>query len=233
MTAKKLIQLNQFNNPGNAKWCEPHDRLECTKNKSRGRGVCHGPAIRGTDACKIHGGVTVEAALVRGEARISAWSALGQPEGGRAIDSGVAVLGMLQQSWLRAAALGELLRRQVVTEGDTAQDIREEDEPSASGLIGFRYGAAGKDGRIYVTNEETRALVMLESAERDRVVKYAKVAHDMGISQKMVDLAEKWGDVVVGRMLAMLAELELTEAQEERVPALIQAHIGSIELTSS
>jgi hypothetical protein len=147
----------------------------------------------------------------------------------------MAVLGMLQMSWLRAAAYGELLRQQVVTEAPPEPD-HEGFDPEAvsesSGLIGHRYGAAGKDGHIYAVSEEIRALVALESQERDRVVKYAKTAHDMGISERLTNLAERWGDIVAGRITLILAGLELTPAQEARVPELIQTHLGAVDMES-
>lgn len=207
--------------------------MECNKRRSRGRGQCHGAAVRGTDACTIHAGTTVEVAKAKGEARITAWSAIGQPAGGKPVDAGMAVLGMLQMSWLRAAAYGELLRQQVVTEAPADPDQDGFDpmgEVQANGLIGYRYGAAGKDGNIYAQNEEVRALVALEAAERDRVVKYAKTAHDMGISERLTNLAERWGDVVAGRISLILAGLNLTPEQQALVPDLIRTHLAQIEI---
>lgn len=211
------------------RWCPDHNRAECTKNRSKGRGPCHGPAIRGTDTCQMHSGVTREVAKVQGETRITAWRAIG---GNATIDYRMAVLGVLQMTWLRLAAYGELLRRQVASEGDTASDPAETDEPQASGLIGYRYGAAGKDGIVYVQSEEVRALVALEAAERDRVVKYAKTAHDMGISDRLTSLAERWGDVVATRISALIADLDLTPEQSARVPELVSRHLGSIDVES-
>lgn len=222
----------QFN-PGGARWCDEHGRMECNKRRSRGRGPCHGAAVRGTDACPTHAGTTLEVAKAKGEARITAWSAIGQPAGGKPVDAGMAVLGMLQMSWLRAAAYGELLRQQVVTEAPDEPDRDGFDpngEVQANGLIGYRYGAAGKDGNIYAVSEEVRALVALEAAERDRVVKYAKTAHDMGISERLTNLAERWGDVVAGRISLILAGLNLTPDQQALVPDLIRTHLAQIEL---
>lgn len=228
-------RLNSTNNPGGARWCEDedHHRLECTKNRTKGRGQCHGPAIRGTDACALHSGHKREVAMAKGQARITAWSAMGQPAGGKPLDSGMAVLGMLQMTWLRAAAYGELLRQQVVTGELPEPDrdgLQDDGVVAQSGLIGHRYGAAGKDGRIYAVSEEVRALVALEAAERDRVVKYAKTAHDMGISERLTNLAEKWGDIVATRITLILAGLELTAEQESLVPGLIQAHLSQIDV---
>ncbi len=161
---------------------------------------------------------------------ITAWNAMGAAPN---IDYRMAVLGVLQMTWLRLGAYSELLRRQVATEGDGIEaEPFDPDEggPRTSGLIGYRYGAAGKDGRIYAQSEEVRALVALESAERDRVVKFAKTAHDMGISERLTSLAERWGDLVAGRITALLADLNLTPEQQAQVPALLDAHLGSIDV---
>ena len=231
MSGQRKIQLGPDNNPGNARWCEQHGKMECTKRR-KNREQCHGPAVRGMDCCPIHGGHRRDVLKAKGEARITAWSAVG--EAANRIDSGMAVLGMLQQSWLRAHAYGELLRQQVVKDGLISKPEQHDPENivNSDGLIGYRYGAAGKDGNIYAVSEETRGLVILEAQERDRVVKFAKVAHDMGISERLTNLAEKWGDLVVGRIMLVLEALSLTPDQEAKVPALIQAHLGQIEITS-
>lgn len=222
--------LNQAYNPGKAKWCDDHRRLECAKHRSKGI-PCHAAAIRGTDACAKHGGHTKAVLKAKGEARITAWSAVG--EATHHVDAGMAVLGMLQMSWLRAAAYGELLRQQVVKDGTVATEKDYDPEnlvKEPSGLIGYKYGAAGKDGTIYAVSEEVRALVELESRERDRVVKFAKTAHEMGISERLTNLAEKWGDLVVTRMMLVLDALNLSPAQESMVPGLMQMHLGQIDV---
>lgn len=233
MTYSTGPRLNAGNNPGGARWCDDHERLECTKNRSRGRGPCHGAAVRGTDGCTLHGGHSKEVAKAKGLARISAWSAVGQAADGQGIDSSAAVLGMLQQSWLRANLYGALLRAQVEKDGTDEVGLEGGEAERANGLIGYRFGAAGKDGTIYAVSEEARALVALEAAERDRVVKYAKTAHDMGISDRMTAMAERWGDAVVSRVILIIQGLNLTPDQEAMVPALIQMHLASIELGSS
>lgn len=236
MTRQPPIQVNKDYNPGGARWCEEHagvsgvGRLECTKNRSKGRGPCHAPAVRGTNTCRIHGGKKIAVLKANGEAKISAWSAVGPAN----VDFRMAVLGVLQMTWLRLGTYGELLRRQVAAEGEAAstEPLDPESPGQTSGLIGHRYGAAGKEGHIYAQSEEVRALVALEASERDRVVKYAKTAHDMGISDRLTSLAERWGDVVAGRITLMLESLDLTPEQARRVPELIQAHLGSIDVES-
>jgi hypothetical protein len=214
--------LGPENNPGQARWCEEHATLECTKNRTKGRGPCHKRAIRGTDACDMHGGYKRSVLRAQGEARITAFNPMAEPT---KLDAGMTVLAMLQMTYLRAGMYAELLRQQVATEGD-----RPGDEADTSGLIGHRYGMGGKEGILYRQSEEVRALVRLEAEERDRVVRYAKVAHDMGISERITSLAERWGDVVAGRVVLLLDALELTPEQAVKVPALLTQHLGSIDL---
>lgn len=199
-------------------------RLECTKQRRKGRGLCHSAAVRGTDACKLHGGHKLDVAKAKGEARINAWSPMGA--GAHTVDYRMAVLGVLQMTWLRLGAYSQLLQRQAVPDAE-ADSV---DELETGGLIGHRFGAAGKDGNIFAQSEEVRALVMLEAQERDRVVRYAKTAHDMGISDRLTSIAERWGDVVATRITLMLDALELTPEQTAMVPTLIQAHLGSIDM---
>lgn len=231
MVKKPLIKLNKDFNPGEAKWCDEHGRLECTKWSRQRDQPCHGPAIRGTANCKTHSGGKITA-MAKGEARINAWSALG--ESARTISASTAVMAMLQQSWLRAAVYSELLRRQVAAEGDMTEGLEqggaEGEAPKTGGLVGYRYGMGGKEGILYRQGEAPRELVQLEAAERDRVVKYAKVAHDMGISDRLTAMAERWGEEVVNRLMLIMANLGLTPEQESKVPALIQAHLGTFEL---
>lgn len=181
----------------------------------------------------MHAGSRSEVAKAEGSLKISAWNASG---GVPNVDYKMAVLGVLQMTWLRLGAYSELLRRQVATEGDTIDgelDPGNDDEQyETSGLIGYRYGAAGKDGRVYAQSEEVRALVSLEAKERDRVVSYAKTAHDMGISDRLASLAERWGDVVAGRITKMLDALDLTPEQMAKVPELVSIHLGSIDTES-
>lgn len=217
---------------GGARFCADHNAWECVCMKSRNRGLCHGAAIKGTDRCKIHSGVSIAVARAQGEARITAWSALGTPK----IDYRMAVLGVLQMTWLRLHRYGELLRQQVESEGAVpiepgdGEGFDPEAEVKAGGLIGYRYGAGGKDGIVYAQSEEVRALVQLEAAERDKVVKYAKTAHDMGISDRLTSLAERWGDIVASKVTLVLGDLELTPEQMARVPGLLNRHLGSVDL---
>ena len=226
---RHAVYTNRDFNPGNARWCEEHTRLECTKNRTKGRGPCHQLAVRGTNACKNHSGFSRRVLKAQGEARITAFNPHGA---GATINASAAVLSVLQMSYLRLGMYSELLRRQVVQDGETTGYFADggTEQLDGSGLIGHRYGMGGKDGITYVQTEEIRALVVLEAAERDRVVKYAKTAHDMGISDRLTSLAERWGDVVAGRIALLLDALSLTPEQAAMVPALLETHLSSIDM---
>jgi len=220
--------------------------MECTANR-RGwekKGLedprCHKSAVRGTDKCYQHGGMgrgmTKQVQLLKGEAQISAWNAMGRPAENVTSDPGLIAMSLLQMSYLRVAAYSDMLRRQVQAERAEAAAGGvgvAEDGPAAGmrvdGLIGHKL-AATNAGEIYETSEEVRALVMLESQERDRAMEFAVKCHKMGISERLTGLAEQWGDVVAGRVAEMLLQLNLTPAQQKQVPMLVQSYLGSIDV---
>lgn len=203
-----------------ARWCDDHQRWECTKRSKRRPGDhCHASAIRGTAVCRNHGGQSTELLKAKGEA-ITAWSALsGQP----VISHTDAVLGMLQMSWLRAHLYAQLLEQQFTDAqqpGD-GQGSGGGEEPGlgpGAGLIGHTRGASPSVG-VYITGETIRALTSLEAAERDRVVRYAKTAHDMGIAEAQVRIAEQTG-------------LQLAEVIRRTADALLAAVVGLVAETA-
>lgn len=236
---------------GGAIWCEQHERWECAK-RGKSSPICHGIAVAGIDACRMHGGQPVEVLKAKGEA-MTAWSALGGPV---TVTHTQAVLGMLQMAWLRVHFYAGLLREQVEAEQDQAAggELGGEDQGGGgrgsdgvgrgAGLIGHTYGAV-KDIGVYATGEAVRGLTKLESDERDRVVRFAKTAHDMKIDDQQIRLAEGQGvmlaavirgslDAHLGRVLAVLGECAEAERirqawpgwAEQIVPAQIEAVAG-------
>jgi hypothetical protein len=214
------------------RWCEQHQRYECTKRGKHG-GACHGSRIAGTPACRMHAGVVGKLAKVKGEA-VTAWSAL---TGTASIVPAEAVLGMLQMSWFRVHVYAELLEQQVaeaqtrghVDGGLDLQDDLDDEEPRARGaasvgpgvgLVGHTFSGV-KDIGIFATGEAIRGLTQLEAAERDRCVKYAKTAHDMGIADRQIKLAEEQGALLAGVIGRILDALELTAKQRELVSVVV------------
>jgi len=213
-----------------AVWCDEHGKWECTRDKKqiRGGGRCHGPAITGLDVCRMHAGVRGDIAKAKGEAAITAWNALGKAT----VNPGEAVLAMLQMSWLRAHLYSTLLEYQVEEAQAGIEDERREEGAGpigvGAGLVGHTYAAHPAIG-VFRAGEAVRALVQLEAAERDRCVRFAKTAHDMGIAEREVRLAEQQGAILAGAIKQILERLELTDAQRELVPTVVPAVLRAIQ----
>lgn len=240
-------------NPAGAWWCREHTRWECTGTSRRTELRCHASAIRYTDRCKVHAGFAPDVASARGYAQLTAWSAEAVRVQGKAppVSPGEAVLGILSLTWLRVHYYAALLEAQVEEEGgrpgeDTPQDANawlmqryeagedaDEDRPAvghpkSSGLIGHVY-AADKNGGTFASQEAIRALVVLEAQERDRCVKYADVAHKMGIAERQINLAEKQGEAMVGMIRRILDRMELTEEQRAMVSIVVPEEIRRLK----
>lgn len=214
-----------------AHWCDEHQRWECSKRSKRTEQRCHAFAIRGTAACVNHSGVSTAVAKARGEA-VTAWSAL---SGQAVISHTEAVLGMLQMSWLRAHLYANLLERQFTDAqhhdgGGVGLGGGDPELGPGAGLVGHTHGAV-KDIGIYVTGEAARALTVLEGQERDRVVRYAKTAHDMGIAEQQVKLAEQQGVMLADAINRILTALDLSAEQQARVPVIVPAVLREIAAT--
>lgn len=183
-----------------AAWCEEHDRWECSSNSKRSGSRCHASAIRGTARCKTHAGVPTELAKAKGEANLAAWSTEAAI-GADAVDPATAVMDQLRIAQLRANLYGERLRLQL-------------EEEDADGLVGPTY-VIGREGQTHESGERVRALADLEAKERDRVVRFAKTAHDMGISEKQIELEQERAALVTSAFAAALAAVSLLPADKQ------------------
>ncbi|MEV4179916.1 hypothetical protein AB0J28_00535 [Streptosporangium canum] len=193
------------------RWCPDHGKQECAKNR-KGGGICHGAAISGLDACRMHAGQRADVARAKGEA-LSAWRAV---PGHVEVSPADAVMAMLQMSWARVHVYASLLERQVAD--------AERDDPRGTGqgegLIGHTRSASADVG-VYETGEAVRGLAQLEAAERDRCVRFAKTAHDMGIADREIRLAEGQGMLLAQAISRILDALDLTAGQRARVPEVV------------
>jgi len=166
---------------------------------------------------------------------LTAWRAV---PGQQVVSHTEAVLGMLQVSWLRCQWLGDLLRRQVeADEADPDLGVGDDgampdgDAPAGTkGLIGHTYSGV-KDIGIFATGEAVRALVTLEERERDRCVRMAKAAHDMGIAEAQIQLAEAQGRALVAGLQRLLADLGLDKSAAAH--AAVARMLGDIQGAAS
>ncbi|MET8866500.1 hypothetical protein ABZW11_26480 [Nonomuraea sp. NPDC004580] len=198
--------------------CEQHGgRWECSKKSKRSASRCHALAIRGTNACKTHGGQKREVLKAKGAA-LSAWRATGAQE----VTPSEAVMQMLQVSWARFHLYASLLEQQVAdAHSDGGHGLGDDpDLGPGAGLIGHTRSGV-KDIGIFATGEAARGLTLLEEKERERVVKFAKTAHDMGIADREIRLAEAQGQLIAGAISRILDALELSPSQRALVPTVV------------
>lgn len=237
MNGSEPMRGDDLKRASGARFCESHDRWECVAKPKNSSGACHGIAIDGLDKCRMHVGKRGAVAKSEGEA-LNEWRAV---TGQVAVAPAEAVLGMLQLSWLRARMYGSLLQAQVDVEGENAGaavagaaagDDDARSEGGTSGLIGHTY-ASGKDVGVFASGEAVRALVALEAAERDRVVRVAKTAHDMGIAEREIRLAEAQGVMLAAVVRRILDRLELTEAQRRLIPVVVPEELRAVEAAAS
>lgn len=196
--------------------CDEHDRWECSRTSRRTQSRCHGNAMRGLDRCRMHAGQTLDLARTQGEANLLAWSA--EAAGGRGLaplDPGQVVMDQLRVAVLRADLFGELLRLQVADE-------------DVDGLVGPTF-AVGRDGTKVETGERVRGLAGLEAEWRDRVVRFAKAAHDMGIAERVVELEQQRAEMVTGAFLAAIDVLGLVPGDRSRAVATFLERLGAGE----
>jgi hypothetical protein len=193
-----------------AKWCDQHKRWECSKRSKRSKGPCHAQAVRGTASCYTHAGVSTSVAKAKGEA-LSAWRAV---PGRSDVSPSEAVMSMLQMSWARVHLYASLLERQLAG-ADRSRGVGE-----GEGLVGHTFSASPSVG-VYESGEAVRGLAVLEERERDRCVRFAKVAHDMGVADREIRLAEQQGALLAGAINRILDALELSPAQRGRVPDIV------------
>lgn len=78
------------------------------------------------------------------------------------------------------------------------------------------------------SSAKTNAWVRLYGEERDRLIRMCKIAHDMGIAERHVELAERVGSLMAGLLRGVLAELNLTEEQRELAGSAVPRHLRLI-----
>lgn len=205
------------------RWCDEHQRWECTKQR-KGSGTCHGSRIAGVDRCRMHGGKRAEVLKAEGEA-VTAWSALA---GAPSVDPGAAVLGMLHMSWMRVHLFAGLLEQQVTEAQDAADGGGGSGVGVGAGLVGQTFSGV-KDLGVFATGEQLRGLAQLEATERDRCVRFAKTAHDMGIAEREITIAEHQGEVFADAFFRILDALDLSVEQMTKAVEVMPRELRAIE----
>ncbi|MFI5473198.1 hypothetical protein ACIA6D_23530 [Streptomyces cacaoi] len=89
-------------------------------------------------------------------------------------------------------------------------------------------GAGEFPGVDVTTSAKTNAWVRLYGEERDRLIRMCKIAHDMGIAERQVELAERVGALMANLLRGVLGDLGLTDEQRELASAAVPRHLQLI-----
>lgn len=189
---------------------------QCRAHRTRDRAHCGKQAIKGATVCRHHGGSA-------GQVRAAAERRLALDEArGKILALGIevdttpeeAIFAMIRE----AAGNVALLRAQVAAlEATVGPD-----------------GIAGRTGNEKVRHEaKPHVLVVMYDEERDRLVRYAKVAAEIGLSERMVTLAEQQGQLIAQIFTAALDDPEwgLDRGQKEAGKRVIGRHLSLVHST--
>lgn len=221
---------------------------KCRGHNKRGE-PCGNYANRGGKVCNSHGG---KAPRVRARAAVRAelehWGL-----GDTTVDPGDVLLRLVSQSAARAERYSRLLEeaydaaermKKAHAAGQVFETAEESEETAAaeqarddlkrifntggiSALIGNTYGDS-KTGGIYATGEQIRGLADLEAKERDRCANFAAKAVAAGLAKRQVELAERQGALIASLLTAVFDELDLTDAQREAAPDVLDRHLSLV-----
>lgn len=176
------------------------------KRSKRDDGLCEGPAVTGTDRCRMHSGKSAARAKAEGAVRadVLAWGLTDV-----CADPGEVLLRLVTQSAARAQRYAAELE-DLVAKSPTLRDA----------LIGDAWGEFGKQG------EFVRGLARLEAEERDRCAGFATKAIAAGLAERQVRLAERQGALMVDVIRAVLADFGL--ADDPRVAEIVPRRVREI-----
>ena len=197
------------------RWCDHHHRDECKHDNKRG-GPCHSDKlIAGTGSCRMHVGMSAEAARAKGAEVLARM--YGTPAD---VTPGEALLEEVRYS---AGHVREL--RAMVA--DLAAAGGPDGQPGCQLWFGTSIVRDRGDGTV---ETEARAgphvILRAYDAERDHLVRAASAAHTAGALEAQADQARLLG-VGLARLLDVIfAGLELTAYQRDQlIPAVVPAAI--------
>lgn len=196
--------------PQRGRWCEEHQRFECTSSRNKNRGPCHGHhLVTGTDKCRMHLGRKAAPVIAEAKTEAAARKAVETYGLPRDISPTDALLEEVRYSaghvaWLRAK-VAELEADSLVW------GVTEETEKNASEFTG---------------TDTTRAASVnvwldLYFRERKHLLDLTKTAISVGIEERRVRLAEAQGSLMNDVIRRILARLSLTSEQSALLPLVV------------
>lgn len=199
------------------RWCEQHNRWECVKQRSRGRGTCHGSAVADGDECRMHLGKKAADVISEAQAR-KAVVTYGLP---RDISPTEALLEEVRYSAGHVAWLREQVA--ALEAKDLVWGVTEEAERNATEFAG---------------TDVTRAAAVnmwldLYHRERRYLLDVTKTAIAVGIEERRVRLAEAQGALLNDVIRRILGRLSLTPEQSALLPLVVPEELRRAAATAS
>lgn len=191
---------------------EPSKGRYCSAHRSDGA-PCKKPPMRGQSVCYKHGGASPQARSAAGR-RIAA-AEWGKSFGAPAESGDPAETVLDEIRW--AAGHVAWLRARVQETNPEALVWGVESE--------VEKGSGEFPGVDITTSAKSNAWVRLYGEERDRLIRMCKIAHDMGIAERHVELAEQVGGLMADLLGGVLADLNLSEEQQELASAAVPRHL--------
>jgi hypothetical protein len=200
------------------RWCEEHQRRECTSPRKSGRGPCHGHhLVAGTDQCRMHLGKKAADVIAEAAAR-KAVETYGLP---RDISPTDALLEEVRYSaghvaWLRAK-VAEL------EAADLVWGVTEEADRNATEF-------AGTD---VTRSASVNVWLHLYHQERKHLLDLVKTAISVGIEERRVRLAEAQGSLMNEVIRRILARLSLSAEQSALLPVVVPEELRRAAVMAS
>lgn len=179
-------------------------RRLCNSRRKDGS-PCQGPAVRGSDKCRMHLGRKAKDVIAEAKVRDLA-DTYGLPV---ETTPEQAILDEVQRTAGHVAWLEQQVH--ALTRGELVWGITKVKE--------------GGDDAGVTEEAVPHALLRLYQEERKLLVSVCAAALRAGIEERRVKLAEQQGALVAQVIRAVLADLELTREQQERVPQVVPRHL--------
>lgn len=202
-------------------------KFGATCHKSDGT-ICDAHPVKGSTICRRHLANPKARANAAVRAEVMAWRL-----DDATADPGQTLLRLLTQAAHRAGLYGLLLEQQydAAEAGDAAAEL----PAGVRALIGHRYTVS--DGTRWPVAEAIRGLVDLEGQERDRAARYAKLALDAGIAERLVRLEEDKAAALVAMLRGLLSDLAAIfpglDPRDPRVSVIVTSRLRALEAGSA
>lgn len=127
-----------------------------------------------------------------------------------------------------------------ITAGEVAYTTMKIEELTEDDAIGQpessrEHEELDREGDVHMLEERSKSPVELNIWIRVRqaavgsLARYSKMALDAGIAERQVRMAEQHGDALANVLSGVFEDLQLTDDQRQRAPAILRSHLMQLE----